>query len=87
MQKSNFLRPLKIYFQFFKKMNCNRSVTYNEWTSLDGVRFSTKWQFTDWTEAKGFTKIRGEAAIRNIRWIENTEGVFDIPKDSKKMDK
>lgn len=63
------------------------AITYNEWTSLDGVRFPTKWQFTDWNEAKGFTKVRGEAAIRNIRWVENTEGVFEVPKDSKKMDK
>lgn len=63
------------------------AITYNEWMTLDGVRFPTKWYFTDWSEAKGFTKIHGEAAIQNIRWLQNTEGVFVVPKDSKKMDK
>ena len=63
------------------------AITYNDWISLDGVSFPTKWQFTEWHEAKGFTKVKGEAHIRNIRWLENTEGVFDVPKDSKKMDK
>ena len=63
------------------------AITYHDWTTLNGVKFPTKWQFTDWNEAKGFTKIRGEAAIKNIRWVENTEGVFDIPKESKKIEK
>jgi hypothetical protein len=63
------------------------AITYKEWTTLDGVPFPAKWQFTDWQEAKGFTKVRGEATIRNVRWVENTEGVFVVPSDSKKMDK
>lgn len=63
------------------------AITYGGWTTLDGVQFPTKWQFTEWNDAKGFTKVRGEANIRNIRWIENTKGIFDVPQESKKMDK
>jgi hypothetical protein len=63
------------------------AITYHDWTQLNGVSFPTKWQFTEWAEAKGFTKVKGEAMIRNIRWVDNIKGVFDIPKDSKKIDK
>ena len=63
------------------------AITYNNWMTLDGVNFPTKWQFTEWHEAKGFTKIRGEASIRNIRWVDNIKGVFDVPKDSKVVDR
>ncbi len=63
------------------------AITYHDWTLLNGVSFPTKWQFTEWSDAKGFTKVKGEAFIRNIRWVENIKGVFDVPKDSKKFDK
>ena len=63
------------------------AITYNEWTTLDGVPFPTKWAFTEWSDAKGFTKIKGEAMIKNIRWIDKIEGVFNIPTDSKKVEK
>ncbi len=63
------------------------AITYSGWTTLDGVQMPTKWQFTEWSDAKGFTKVRGEAMIRNIRWVDNTKGIFEVPQDSKKMDK
>ncbi len=63
------------------------AITYGGWTTLDGVQFPTKWQFTEWNDAKGFTKMRGEAIIRNIHWVDNTKGIFDVPQESKKMDK
>ena len=63
------------------------AITYGGWTNLDGVQFPTKFQFTAWDEAKGFTKVRGEAKISNLHWMDNTKGVFEVPQDSKKMDK
>ncbi len=63
------------------------AITYGGWKNLDGVQFPTKWQFTEWNEAKGFTKVRGEAIISNIRWVDNIKGIFDVPQESKKMDK
>ena len=63
------------------------AITYGGWTTLDGVQFPTKWQFTAWDEAKGFTKVRGEAMISNLHWVDNLNGIFDVPQESKKMDK
>ncbi|MBL7818106.1 MAG: hypothetical protein JNL70_24060 [Saprospiraceae bacterium] len=63
------------------------AITYGDWTTFDGVRLAQKWQFREWSDAKGFTKVKGEAYIRNVRWIDNVKGIFDIPQNSLKVDK
>ncbi len=88
--QSNLLEGMSYIVTYGGKMPeeaTPNAITYGDWATLDGVQFPTKWQFTEWNEAKGFTKIRGEAIIRNIRWVDNTKGIFDVPQESKKMDK
>lgn len=61
------------------------AITYHDWTTLDGVPFPTSWQFRAWTAEKGFSTLLGEAKIKNIRWVKNLKGVFDIPVGSTKI--
>jgi hypothetical protein len=61
------------------------AITYHDWTSFEGVPFPTTWKFRDWSLEKGFSTILGEGKIKNIRWVKNYKGVFDIPLSSPKI--
>lgn len=54
------------------------AITYHDWITMDGVSFPTSWQFRAWTLETGFSKILGEAKVKNIRWLKNVKGVFDV---------
>ena len=59
------------------------SIVYTDWQAISGVMFATTWKFTNWSEEKGFFGQRGEAKIKNIRFIKPTAETFAVPRDSK----
>jgi hypothetical protein len=61
------------------------AITYHDWTTLDGVSFSTTWKFREWSAEKGFSTVLGEAKIKNIRWVKNVKSIFDVPHGSNKL--
>jgi hypothetical protein len=61
------------------------AITYHDWTTLDGISFPSTWKFREWSVEKGFSTVLGEGKIKNIRWVKNLKGVFDVPIGSIKI--
>ncbi len=59
------------------------SIVYTDWQAVGGVMFATTWKFLNWSEEKGFFGQRGEAKIKNIRFVKPTAETFAVPRDSK----
>ena len=61
------------------------SIFYTDWTSVGGVMFASTWKFMNWSEEKGFFSQKGEAKIKNIRFIKPTAETFAVPQNSKEV--
>jgi hypothetical protein len=60
-------------------------ITYADFTSVEGVQFPTTWQFSKWSELRGFYDAKGNAKIKNIRFLKPTADTFTPPLGSKEM--
>ncbi len=58
-------------------------ITYNDFTTVEGIQFATTWQFSKWSELRGFYEPKGSAKIKNIRFIKPTAETFAPPSGSK----
>ncbi len=60
-------------------------ITYNDFTTVEGIRFATTWQFSKWSEQRGFYEPKGSAKIKNIRFIKPSAETFAPPSGSKEI--
>ncbi|GAA4107452.1 hypothetical protein GCM10022393_02750 [Aquimarina addita] len=58
-------------------------IQYKEFTSVNGIPMSTKWEFYGWTSEKGKTEKIGEATISDITFLEDESDLFEKPANSK----
>ncbi len=63
------------------------SIVFSDWQAVGGVIFPTTWQFRSWSEDKGFSGLKAEAKITNIRFITPTAATFAVPKGSREIDR
>jgi hypothetical protein len=59
------------------------SITYHDWTAIDGVMFPTTWKFWNWAEEKGFFNLKGSAKIKNIHFLKAAKGFFYVPQGAR----
>jgi len=56
------------------------AIRYLEYENVDGVMFSRKWTFHDWSEEEGWTKQIGEAGVYDIALLKQIPAeAFRIP--------
>lgn len=56
------------------------AIRYLDYDEVDGVLFSRKWTFHDWSEEDGWTKQLGEAGVYDIELLSKIPaGAFVIP--------
>jgi hypothetical protein len=55
------------------------AIRYSDWQSIGGVPYATTWNFHQWNDARGFGKLLGTARVDHVRWVEETEGIFETP--------
>jgi hypothetical protein len=58
-------------------------IVYDDFIAVDGVQFATTWQFSKWSELRGFYEPKGTAKIKNIRFIQPNADTFLPPSGSK----
>lgn len=58
------------------------AIAYNDYGIVDGVPVAGRWNFTNWDMAEGISGERGEALISNIRFFDDTDGIFSLPEDA-----
>ena len=60
-------------------------IMYDDFTTVEGVRFATTWTFSKWSEERGFYEPKGGAKIKNIRFIKPMADTFSPPSGSKEI--
>jgi hypothetical protein len=61
------------------------AIFYSDWKAVEGVMFATTWKFLNWSEEQGFSNLKAEIKIKNIRFITPNESTFAVPKDCKEV--
>lgn len=59
------------------------AIKYEEYIEVEGIPISTKWTFWAWRKKEGLTKQLGEAALKNIKFVETTDAFWTAPQDYK----
>jgi hypothetical protein len=60
-------------------------IVYADFIAIDGVPFATTWQFSKWSEQRGFYESKGTAKIKNIRFTQPNADTFLPPSGSKEI--
>ena len=61
------------------------AITFDDFETIDGVTFSTRWQFWHWNPEQGsHGEPMGHAQITNIQFVEPTIQDFQKPTDAKR---
>lgn len=60
-------------------------IVYDDFTTVEGIRFATTWQFSKWSEQRGFYEPKGSAKIKNIRFMKPSAETFAPPSGSKEI--
>lgn len=49
------------------------AIQYNDFTTVEGIPFSSNWTFWGWNRKEGLTQELGKATLKNIRFVENVD--------------
>ncbi|WP_106792290.1 DUF6503 family protein [Aquimarina sp. Aq78] len=60
-------------------------IQYQDFKTVEGIPFATKWKFYGWTEEKGITNKLGEATITDITFLEDEGSIFETPDNAKEI--
>jgi hypothetical protein len=60
-------------------------ITYADFMAVEGVQFATTWQFSKWSELRGFYEPKGSAKIKNIRFLQPNTDTFAPPSGSREI--
>ncbi len=60
------------------------AIKYEDYITVDGIPFASKWTFWDWSEKEGLSNQLGNANITNIKFIDDAS--FEAPKDFIQID-
>ncbi|WP_024768856.1 DUF6503 family protein [Aquimarina macrocephali] len=60
-------------------------IQYQDFKTVEGIPFATKWKFYGWTEEKGITNELGEAIITDITFLEDEGSIFETPDNAKEI--
>ena len=63
------------------------AITYEDYQTVEGIPFATKWKFWGWQQDKGLTDQLGNATISNIQFKSASEANFNIPENATKVEK
>lgn len=58
------------------------AISYANYQLVEGIPIATEWKVWMWTEEKGILDEIGYATISNIRFLEETEDIFNIDEDN-----
>jgi len=60
------------------------AITYDDFLTVEGVTFSTRWRFWNWSTEKGIHGDPiGEARVSNLRFLTPTPDTFRAPPDAR----
>ncbi len=62
-----------------------RAITYDDFTTVEGVLFAQTWQFWRFDALRGAHTRVGSAKITNVKFIEETQNLFKKPKSGLKI--
>ncbi|WP_074408193.1 DUF6503 family protein [Aquimarina megaterium] len=60
-------------------------IQYQDFKTVKGIPFATKWKFYGWTEEKGITNELGEATITDITFLDDEGSIFKTPDNAKEI--
>jgi hypothetical protein len=60
-------------------------IVYDDFIGVEGVQFATTWQFSKWSEQRGFYEAKGVAKIKNIHFVKPNAATFAPPLGSKEI--
>lgn len=60
-------------------------IQYQDFKTVEGIPFATKWKFYGWTEEKGITNELGEAIITDITFLDDEGSIFETPDNAKEI--
>jgi hypothetical protein len=60
-------------------------ITYDDFITVEGIQFATTWRFWKWSEQRGFYDAKGNAKIKNIRFLKPSVDTFAPPSGSKEI--
>ncbi|PKV49950.1 hypothetical protein ATE84_1996 [Aquimarina sp. MAR_2010_214] len=60
-------------------------IQFQDFKTVEGIPFATKWKFYGWTEEKGITNELGEAIITDITFLEDEGSIFETPDNAKEI--
>lgn len=63
------------------------AIVYSEYTAVEGISFAKKWTFHNWNKVDGLGEKLGKATVSNIEFFSPTENYFQIPEDSRLIEK
>lgn len=55
------------------------AISYHDYQMVDGIPVSHAWKFWGWTTTEGLTNQLGEATLSNIKFVDNTAKLFEMP--------
>jgi hypothetical protein len=61
------------------------AIAYSNYQSVEGVLIAGNWKFYNWSKSTGLGEQLGEAIISNIHFMEETEGLFMLGAESKRV--
>jgi len=59
------------------------AIKFNDFTIVEGIPLATNWTFHLWTDVDGYGGQIGEVKLKNIKFLEDTEALFNRPENSK----